>query len=258
MRRVLASAKTPIIIGALICAAYATLLLPRPWVDWFTFEDGVWESLGAVGVFAACVVMVLLWRRSRGHETKLYQLALLGLAVVFFFAGGEEIAWGQHFFHWPTPNQFAARNYQHETTVHNLKAIRGGPGLLFNLFWFTLGVVIPLVAAINDRARGFLRRYLPVFPLWLAALFLLNHAVSKGVRVAIPGSLYHGSHFLGRTAVEIKEAGVESLFFVGAAWLFWGEPAQPLVQRALRTLHVGERRRSVSARPRPRERAPRA
>ena len=47
---------------------------------------------------------------------KLYvYLYILGLFYFFF----EEISWGQHFFHWETPNYFSEINHQNETNFHN-------------------------------------------------------------------------------------------------------------------------------------------
>jgi len=224
---VLASPLTVVGLALLMALAYATLFLPKPWVDYFTFEDGVWESMGALAIFSASITMILLWRRSRGRETRLYQIALLCLAAIFFLIAGEEVAWGQHFLHWPTPADLDRYNNQHETTLHNIRAVNGDANRAFNAFWFAFGVLVPLLAALDERARRFLRRNLPVFPLWLAALLLLNYAFSKGVR-GLPSSLYHGSDPLGhRTRVtEIREAWAETLFFVGSAWLFVGEPGE--------------------------------
>ncbi len=207
-----------------VFGAYLTLLLPRQLVDRFTLEDGIFETLGAVALFAASVILVVLWRRTAGYEGRIYRLVLLGLAVIFFFAAGEEISWGQHLFDWRTPEAFAERNVQGETTLHNLEGVGGGSNLVFNLFWFTFGLLIPLVA-LNETARRTLRRYVPVFPLAIGLLLLFNYALSRGVRVALPSSLYSGSDVLGHTSVEIKEAVAECLFLAGVVWLYRTSPA---------------------------------
>jgi len=41
-------------------------------------------------------------------------------AALLFIVGMEEISWGQTFFHFQTPESWAAVNHQHETTLHNL------------------------------------------------------------------------------------------------------------------------------------------
>jgi hypothetical protein len=213
-----------VVLAVGVFCAYLALLLPRQLVDRFTLEDGLFETLGAVALFAASVMLVVLWRRRARDESRIYRLVLLGLAVIFFFAAGEEISWGQHLFDWRTPESFAEHNVQGETTLHNLEQAGGMSNLVFNLFWLTFGLLIPL-AALSETARRSLRRYVPIFPLAIGLLLLLNYALSKGVRVALPTSLYSGSDVLGHTSVEIKEALAECLFLAGVVWLYLKSPA---------------------------------
>ena len=44
-------------------------------------------------------------------------------ALSCFYIAGEEMSWGQHFFHWNTPEYWAAVNRQQETNLHNTYAI---------------------------------------------------------------------------------------------------------------------------------------
>src|SRR6185437_12681351 len=43
-------------------------------------------------------------------------IALLGC----IYTAGEEMSWGQHFFHWKTPEYWAMVNRQQETNLHNI------------------------------------------------------------------------------------------------------------------------------------------
>jgi hypothetical protein len=44
-------------------------------------------------------------------------------ALSCLYIAGEEASWGQHFFHWNTPDYWAMINRQEETNLHNTYAI---------------------------------------------------------------------------------------------------------------------------------------
>jgi len=46
-------------------------------------------------------------------------------AAGMFFIAGEEIAWGQQFLHFHTPEYWSKINAQHETTLHNVGGLQG-------------------------------------------------------------------------------------------------------------------------------------
>ena len=74
-------------------------------------------------------------RTGLAHAARARRQRLGAFTVAFFVAysvglllvAGEEVAWGQWFFHWKTPEAWSAVNVQHETTLHNV------PGLDENL-----------------------------------------------------------------------------------------------------------------------------
>ncbi|WP_345273129.1 hypothetical protein [Flaviramulus aquimarinus] len=47
------------------------------------------------------------------------------MAIVFFFIAMEEIAWGQQFFNFATPENFEKINVQGEVTLHNIEGFHG-------------------------------------------------------------------------------------------------------------------------------------
>lgn len=118
-------------------------------------EDGLAEW----GQFVFLVVLiplyarisVALWRQRQRPLALVYALA----ALAMFFAGGEEISWGQRIFHWLTPGGLVDVNNQGETNLHNI----GGLLKIFNLI--IMGVAFVAAAAPllrwslwRDRARS--------------------------------------------------------------------------------------------------------
>ncbi len=48
----------------------------------------------------------------------MFAVTLIG-ALGSLYIAGEEMSWGQHFFHWNTPEYWAEVNRQQETNLHN-------------------------------------------------------------------------------------------------------------------------------------------
>ena len=51
-----------------------------------------------------------------------FTVTIIG-ALSCLYIAGEEMSWGQHFFHWNTPEYWAEVNRQEETNLHNTYAI---------------------------------------------------------------------------------------------------------------------------------------
>ncbi len=173
-------------------------------------EDGIIQPIGATGLLLAAVFFFLAFRRTRRtrrpDESRLKPLVLLGLAVMFFLAGGEELSWGQHIFGWSTPEGLREINRQEETNLHNLGSIYGlDEYRVFTLFWFPFVLLLPLLAAAWKPARTVMGRYLPLVAWPLGLLFILNDATS----VAVGRTLTEGVAQFGPTyeqwRIELRE-----------------------------------------------------
>ena len=83
-------------------------------------------------------------------------LAFCALATLScLYIAGEEHSWGQHFFHWQTPEYWSRINRQQETNLHNtLHLFDKKPRLLLELGVLIGGIFIPLAA----RFRPYIRR----------------------------------------------------------------------------------------------------
>jgi hypothetical protein len=106
----------------------------------FAAEDGLFEYGTAVFLFISSLVLgshaLSLLRRGAIVKT----ICTVLFALLFFFAAGEEISWGQRIFGWETTEFFAENNYQNETNLHNLMV--GGNHLAKTLFGAGLTVVL--------------------------------------------------------------------------------------------------------------------
>lgn len=124
------------------------LILAVPALNWekdLYREYGMIENLTVVFLAAALVLFFLALPRAEGWMHRIW-LFILALGAFVFL--GEEISWGQHYFHWITPEQWKEMNRQGETNLHN---IQGGMEYFFTkiaregLSLATLlgGIVIP-------------------------------------------------------------------------------------------------------------------
>ena len=223
---------------AAIAASYAVFLLERNTVFRLGREDGLFEDVTAVCFFAASALFAMSFWRSRGAGNDLAgfrtrrNLFFLLLAMLFFVGGGEEISWGQRIFGWETPDSFQKSNLQRETNLHNLKLFhrqdvtgQGKSGLsefvtaerLFSLFWFGFCVAVPLGHRfIGPLARLLRRVNVPIVPLGLGLLFMVNYAMGEALKP-------HALHLdLDWPLMEIKECLFSVLFVLIGVYFLRG------------------------------------
>lgn len=83
-----------------------------------------------------------------------WTVALIG-ALACFYIAGEEMSWGQHFFHWNTPEYWAEVNRQNETNLHNTYAIfEKTPRLFLEIGVLVGGLLLPIAAAFTPWVRA--------------------------------------------------------------------------------------------------------
>ena len=130
-------------------------------VDVYTREDGLIESLTALALLCAGLVCVFRVWRMKGLRTKTF-LACCGiLGVVALFGAGEEISWGQRILGFNSPKFFQQNNSQLETNLHNI--VVGGVKLNKLIFGKLLAIgvvlyiiVLPVLYHRSARFRGWL------------------------------------------------------------------------------------------------------
>lgn len=199
---------------------YSTMLLDGDTAAWLIEEKHPIELLGALGLLVASIASFVLWRGVRGDQAwpRLRRLSLLGYGLLFFFGAGEELSWGQRIFGIETPASLSAVNEQEELNIHNLPLFNSviNTNTLFSIFWLVTGVVVPVVALWPTARRG-LERFLPVLPVALSGLFILNQVSFWGFEAFLTRypERFHSSYPLVYSLVEIKETVAALLLGVG-------------------------------------------
>lgn len=186
-------------LAAIIIASLLLLRLDSAAVDWLVDEDGPIESFGAAFLLVGSIALLLALRHLRPAGGSRPGIVIyLGCALFLLVAAGEEISWAQRQLGIETPEPIREINSQGEINLHNLYGDEDGQNfslLLFKAFWFGLGVVVPLLAMWRPLGRH-LRRHLPVFPVWVALLFVFQQLLWRPVEVLWrldPGS-WRGSY----------------------------------------------------------------
>ncbi len=165
------------------------------WNALMTGEYGYVESATFVFLVPAIVLAGILAVRFHHFPPLPRRSALImaGVMLASFFAAlyfaGEEINWGQIWFHWKTPEEWASLNYQQETSLHNLEGwsiLNNFPRLMMLIFTIIGGIIMPLVLIRWRRNPGAERKiWYYLFPSWrLIPVALLAATIS------IPGKFY--------------------------------------------------------------------
>lgn len=144
----------------------------------FLKEDGFIENISTLLLFASAVVAILRSLRLFRKGEKKGSLTWMILALLFLFAVGEEISWGQRIFNFEPSDYFLEKNFQKETNIHNL--IIGGVKINILLFsqLLTAGLVFYFLflRILADRTRFFNRlvtRYHLPLPRWEYGIVML-------------------------------------------------------------------------------------
>jgi hypothetical protein len=103
------------------------------------------------GLFVACSLLLLRFVRERPY---VFTVALIG-ALSCLYIAGEEMSWGQHMFHWDTPEYWATVNRQEETNLHNIYDLfEKTPRSILEIGIFIGGLVVPIAALFYPWLRA--------------------------------------------------------------------------------------------------------
>lgn len=197
--------------------AYASLLFTllyyltgfvQQFHDGFAQEDGPIEWSTTIFLFLSSLVLVRHSISQARNGAWVATLLVALYALLFFFAAGEEISWGQRVFGWETAEFFAENNYQNETNLHNL--VVGEQQLAKTLFGSVLTTVLLL--------------YLVVLPL-MYSRFNWVKTFADALAIPVPGLrhaalAFGASVFIGVVDLPRKWEVYEFIFSVIALSIF--------------------------------------
>lgn len=86
----------------------------------YTKEDGLAEYGTAVLLFISGLLLLTRFIKLRKFKKFFWQLGIVGISLLFIFAAGEEISWGQRIFDIESSEYFKENNTQGETNLHNM------------------------------------------------------------------------------------------------------------------------------------------
>ena len=130
---------------------FAVVLIAWSLLDFHTYEawalgeDGVIEALHVVLPLTAMGLSLWLLSRQRVRRSGWLTLWISLAALGSFYIAGEEASWGQHFFHWATPEGWQSINDQGETNLHNTSSwLDQKPRTLLEIAIFLGAILVPL------------------------------------------------------------------------------------------------------------------
>ena len=200
---------------------YVPLFMAPSVVELFVNEDLILETLTPVYFFITSVLLLVIFYNLRPTEgrsglSSLKKLAVIGLAVLFFVAAGEEISWGQRIFNIETPEAIKQSNVQQELTIHNLDFFQGETATLDfsqlqTLFSLAFAFALPLAGFAGQRFFKFdLDVLLPVMPLNFGWLVVVNYVIQKVIRNIVevmPQIYFHQTMPFVEGLYEVREHG---------------------------------------------------
>lgn len=194
---------------------YGLLLLDNDTVALLTREDNLVEYWGALSLLLGSISFLVCFKIKKNIIYLLFGLLLL-------FGCMEETSYGQRIIGFETPRFFQTYNLQREVNLHNLKWFHGqeASGVtkgfwgklinmdrLFSVFWFCYFVITPIFYKVNSKFADLTRRFhLPIVPVIVGIIFLMNYILSKGFEFWFKD--------VASSVTEIKETNFEYLLLV--------------------------------------------
>jgi hypothetical protein len=112
----------PLAVGIALPAIFA--VAPRFYINWVHPEGyGILEVSHFLMPATGFIICLGLLHRPEVGAFRLRVPALVLCALACLYIAGEEHSWGQHLFHWRTPEYWAALNRQQETNLHNVSPL---------------------------------------------------------------------------------------------------------------------------------------
>lgn len=196
-------------------------------------EDGIIEYTGALLWLFASICFFKIFYIFILNKKSRSAFFMFSLAILMFFAFGEEISWGQRIFGVETPEFMKENNIQGELNLHNLEIFSSRKvdgemksGLLsewltvsrmFQVFWFSFAVIIPILSYFSKNiSRIIIKIGIPIIPLWIGSIFVINYIMQRILTFLTPNYLLAEYDPKALRFVEIKESLFAFLFLIVA------------------------------------------
>jgi len=200
--------------ACILILSYSILILfSKEIVIYLTQEDGLYEWIGTLSLFASSILFLLLAIKGKKSISAIYYLLFF---LVFTFGFMEEINWGQRIFNLEAPEILKEMN-NHQITMHNIPLIErnenGERRLLsferiISIFWLTYLLILPLMNKYSVKIHNLIMKFkFPVSPIWIGIFFVINYSINSIC-------LYYFTNYHIQYIVEIKEFNLELLLLI--------------------------------------------
>lgn len=181
----------------------------------FIEEDGFVEWITVLGLLGVVFVSINRLFTLRKEKSAFFLFVTALTAILFFFAAGEEISWGQRIFGIESSDFFKQNNAQQETNLHNL--VVGGQKINKIIFSTVLSIFLgiyfllfPVLYVKWNKFKQFVNYIgIPVPRVYHAAAILVTFLLSEIIRN-------------GKRA-ELLESGAALVFFLLVLYPMNGE-----------------------------------
>jgi hypothetical protein len=131
-------------------------VVPEWYLKWIIPEGyGILEFSQFIILLVALAIAVRLLFKPFVRKRPFVFAVTIIVVLGCIYTAGEEMSWGQHFFHWKTPEYWAMVNRQQETNLHNIyPAFEQWPRTVVALGVAIGGILVPLAAAFFPRVRS--------------------------------------------------------------------------------------------------------
>lgn len=193
-------------------------LLISPWKSftlWMLKENHPVELLTFLFLFMASLLGILLVKTARHNGEPAWVSIFLGfITLALFIVAMEEIAWGQWFFGFQTPDILKEVNRQGETTLHNIGDLQGSTEILRVIFGYggIIGILFTRIQVLRPVA----------VPAILASWFVIIAVHASIDLINDYYSLGRGFDWVMMKSSEFLEMiiGLAGLLYI---WLHWRE-----------------------------------
>lgn len=200
--------------ACILILSYSILILfSKEIVIYLTQEDGLYEWIGTLSLFASSILFLLLAIKGKKSISAIYYLLFF---FVFTFGFMEEINWGQRIFNLEAPETLKEMN-NHQINIHNIPLIEhnenGERRLLsferiISIFWLTYLLILPLMNKYSVKIHNLIMKFkFPVSSIWIGIFFVINYSINSIC-------LYYFTNYRIQYIVEIKEFNLELLLLI--------------------------------------------